>query len=32
MGFYDKNVVDNLLENDCISDSEEGFMLGYLSA
>lgn len=32
MNIYAENIVDEYIENDEISDAEEGFMKGYLSA
>lgn len=32
MDFYNKETIEQLKEDDIINDSEEGFMLGYLSA
>ena len=32
MNIYNKNLLDNLVEDDEISLEEEGFMIGYLGA
>ena len=32
MDIYEENMVDEYIDNDEISDAEEGFMKGYLSA
>jgi hypothetical protein len=32
MDMYDEDYVEDSMDDDCISDAEEGFMIGYLAA